>query len=203
MVAKASPTLATSASADVTIGGQVSDTATIASGYSPGGQITFKAYGPNDADCSGVAAFTDTEPVTGNGAYVSADFTPTQPGTYRWTAHYSGDANNNIASTACNAPGESVLVGSHPDADDLASAESRSARPDLANGYDRRRVEPRRHDQVHGLRPGRRACSRAAAFIYTKTSPATASTSRPTSPRSPPAPTAGSRTTGATPPTTR
>ncbi len=110
MVAKASPTLATSASADVTIGGQVSDTATIASGYSPGGQITFKAYGPNDADCSGVAAFTDTEPVTGNGAYVSADFTPTQPGTYRWTADYSGDANNNTASSACNAPGESVNV---------------------------------------------------------------------------------------------
>src|SRR2546423_1570687 len=31
-------------------------------------------------------------------------------GTYRWTASYSGDANNNSTATACNDANESVVV---------------------------------------------------------------------------------------------
>ena len=109
-VGKQAPALATSASADITVGGQIHDTATIAGGFNPTGTITFKAY-RNDADCSGSAAFTDIKTVTsGNGNYDSADFTPSAVGTYRWTASYSGDANNNAVSSACNAPGESVVV---------------------------------------------------------------------------------------------
>ena len=48
-------------------------------------------------------------PVSG-GAVVSATFTPTQPGTYRWVASFSGDANNNPVSGACNDPNETVVV---------------------------------------------------------------------------------------------
>jgi DNA-binding beta-propeller fold protein YncE len=109
-VSKASPTLATNASGGVALGGSVHDTATIAGGSSPGGQITYSLYGPNDATCSEAPEFTDSKPVSGNAAYDSADFTPTQLGTYRWTASYSGDANNNSAASACNAANESVTV---------------------------------------------------------------------------------------------
>ena len=116
------PTLTTTASADVGLGGQVHDTATLAGGSSPTGTITFTLYGPDDASCSNAAAFTDTQSVaSGNGDYDSADFTPSQPGTYRWTASYSGDADNDPATTSCNDPNGEVLVVAEPD---LAVAKS-------------------------------------------------------------------------------
>src|SRR5439155_1008553 len=40
----------------------------------------------------------------------SAPFTPTAPGTYRWIATYSGDANYTAATTACNDANESSVV---------------------------------------------------------------------------------------------
>ena len=49
----ATPTVSTNASAGVTLGGQVRDTATLAGGSSPGGSITFRLDGPNDASCCG------------------------------------------------------------------------------------------------------------------------------------------------------
>ena len=104
------PTLTTNASGNVTIGGQVNDTATLADGASPTGQITFRLYGPDDSDCLGTPVFTDTQTVSGNGAYQSASFTPTAAGIYRWTASYSGDADNNAVAGACNDPNESVTV---------------------------------------------------------------------------------------------
>src|SRR5205814_1333293 len=68
LVGKLSPTLSTQASAAVTVGGAVSDTATIAGGASPTGSITFKLYGPNDASCGGAAVFTSAAiAVNGNG----------------------------------------------------------------------------------------------------------------------------------------
>jgi len=109
-VSQAPPTLTTSASPDIALGGSVHDTATLAGGSSPTGEIAFKLYGPDDSLCSGSPVFTDTKAVSGNGDYQSADITPTAPGTYRWTASYSGDSNNNNASTACNEGSESVAV---------------------------------------------------------------------------------------------
>src|SRR5262249_29385534 len=89
--AVATTTLTTQASGSVAAGqGQVVDTATLAGGQSPSGTITFRLYGPNDASCSSAAAFTTTRAVSGNGAYVSAPFLPTQAGTYRWVASYGG-----------------------------------------------------------------------------------------------------------------
>jgi YVTN family beta-propeller protein len=109
-VAKATPTIATNASAGVALGGSIHDTATLTSGYNPAGTITFKLYGPNDASCSLPHIFSQTRPVSGNGSYSSVNFIPARAGTYRWTASYSGGANNEAAAGACNAAHESVTV---------------------------------------------------------------------------------------------
>src|SRR5207247_6795272 len=63
----------------------------------------------NDAVCA-VATGTSTKTVSGNGDYVSDGFVVVLAGTYRFIATYSGDANNNGATTACNDPNESVAV---------------------------------------------------------------------------------------------
>jgi hypothetical protein len=110
VVSPAGPSLVTAASGSVAVGGAVSDTATLSGGASPGGTITFNLFGPNDATCAGTAVFTSVVPVTGNGSYASGPYVATAPGTYRWTAVYSGDANNVSASSPCNAPNESVVV---------------------------------------------------------------------------------------------
>ena len=109
-VAKATPTLATVASPGITLGETVTDTATLSSGHSPGGQIAFRLYGPGDAACSGSPAFSEAVPVSGNGEYEPAAFTPMAAGTYRWVASYSGDANNEAVAGSCNDAGESAVV---------------------------------------------------------------------------------------------
>ena len=129
VVAKASPSLATSASAGVMLGGQVHDTATLAGGSNPGGTISYRLYGPNDVGCAAAPAFTDTVPVAGNGSYDSSNFTPTAVGTYRWTASYSGDPNNNGASSACNDLGEQVSVAPVPGAPTISSFTPASGLP--------------------------------------------------------------------------
>ncbi len=112
-VTPATPTLATVASAGVGISGQISDTATITGRISPvpGATVTFTAYGPNDAACTSAPVFTSTVPVVeASSSATSAAFTPVVAGVYRWTATYSGDANNAAASDVCNAANESVTV---------------------------------------------------------------------------------------------
>src|SRR3989442_1477950 len=91
-------------------GGSISDTAHLVSGTNPTGTITFNLYGLDDATCGGAVIFSSTVPVSGNGDYSSASYTANVAGTYRWTASYSGDANNNIAATSCNDANESVVV---------------------------------------------------------------------------------------------
>ncbi len=102
--------ITTQASPAITLGGTISDTATLTGGANPTGTITFSLYGPDDATCGGGAIFTSPVAVNGNGSYASATFTPTAPGTYRWIATYSGDAANGVATGACNDPNESVIV---------------------------------------------------------------------------------------------
>jgi len=109
-VTKASPTITTSATANATVGGTMFDTATLSGGAAPTGTITFNAFGPNDATCALPAAFTSTTAVSGNGSYTSATFTPLLRGTYLWIATYSGDPNNNSATTMCGARGETSAV---------------------------------------------------------------------------------------------
>ena len=59
--------------------------------------MTFTLFGPDNTECAGPPNSTSAHPVTTNGDYPSAPFTPTLVGTYRWIAHYSGDANNGPA----------------------------------------------------------------------------------------------------------
>lgn len=114
-ISPASPNIVTQATASVTIDSPISDTATLSGGVNPTGTITFNLYGPNDADCSGNPVYTDTVQVNnGNGNYPSGNFTPQAVGTYRWTAHYSGDSNNQAADSPCNAEHESSVVNKAP-----------------------------------------------------------------------------------------
>ena len=103
------PEITTNASPDVSVGGDIWDTATLSGGFNPTGSITFNLYGPDDADCSD-SIFDSTVTVDGNGDYDSDPFTTSEAGTYRWIASYSGDANNDPVSGACNDENESVVV---------------------------------------------------------------------------------------------
>jgi hypothetical protein len=98
---QAAPAITTTPSAGGTLGAAVADTATLTGGDSPTGTITFNLYGPSStASCTGTAVFTDTETVA-SGAATSASFTPSQAGTYWWTASYTGDADNSPAASSC------------------------------------------------------------------------------------------------------
>ena len=116
-VERASPAIATTASPQVGVGGQVTDAAVVSGLVSPvaGATVDFRLYGPDDADCSRTPVFESLGiPLGADGRAVSAPFTPTKPGVYRWRASYSGDANNNPVAGACNDAGEAVTVVGPP-----------------------------------------------------------------------------------------
>ncbi|MGH9278986.1 MAG: beta strand repeat-containing protein, partial [Acidimicrobiales bacterium] len=172
-VGPANPTLTTQASAGVALGGQVTDTATLAGGTNPTGTIAFNLYGPNDATCAGAVAFTNTKTVTGNGQYTSNAFTPTVAGTYRWTASYSGDAGNTAVTAPCNAPNESVAVTGVGPANPTLSTQASAGvalggavtdTATLAGG-----TNPTGTITFNLFGPNDATCSTAAVFTNTKT----------------------------------
>jgi hypothetical protein len=104
-------TLQTNATASVTIGSPISDTATLGGATSnAGGTITFHLFS-NSTCTSEINTGLSPVPVNGNGDYGSGNFTPTAAGTYYWTANYSGDVNNAAASTSCGDANEASVVG--------------------------------------------------------------------------------------------
>jgi hypothetical protein len=106
VVTKATPTIATTPSASVPAGGNVSDSATVSGGFMPGGSVVFTLYGPGDTAC-GTPIATRTGTLAGPTA--SSGTVPVgAAGTYSWVATYSGDANNNAVSSPCG--NESVVV---------------------------------------------------------------------------------------------
>ena len=108
-VTRAQPTLSTTASPGVALGGSIHDTATLSGGSSPTGTITFALYAASDTTCSTVLS-TGTVAVNGAGNYDSPAVTPGEAGSYQWVASYSGDAGNASAATACNDPAEQATV---------------------------------------------------------------------------------------------
>jgi hypothetical protein len=75
------------------------------------GSITFTAYGPDD--CTTVASTSSAFTVSGDNTYGPASFIPTAPGTYHWTAAYTGSSpntNSQTDNTACNQTREDVVV---------------------------------------------------------------------------------------------
>jgi hypothetical protein len=135
-------TITTSATSSVTIGSNISDTATLsgATGNATGG-ITFKLYGPftgNDPTqdtcvdpATGVTGnlVTTLGPIaigspnaSGNYVVSSGNYAPTAVGRYQWVASYGGDSKNNSAPSACKDSGEASVV--NPAATTLATAQS-------------------------------------------------------------------------------
>ena len=134
------PTLATTAGADVTLGTAVTDSATLGgtatrptdpvinltgtAGAPADGSITFKLYGPGD--CTTLAYTSLAVTVSGDGTYNTPDpqFVPTSPGTYHWVAVYSGSPNTSgtTHNAACTDTNEEVVVNTV--ASSLTSAQS-------------------------------------------------------------------------------
>ncbi len=118
-VQRATPTIATSASANITLGaGRLTDKATVSGRVNPqaGATVDFRLYGPADATCSRTPVFQALDapyPVAG-GTVTSSPFTPTKAGTYRWIASYSGDADNAPVTGACNDINETTTVAPTP-----------------------------------------------------------------------------------------
>jgi hypothetical protein len=108
-VSKAQPTVTGVATSAVTVGASITDSATLAGGFGPSGQLVFRAYGPDDQTCADTPEYEQAVAVNGNGAYSPAGFAPA-PGLYRWTVEYEGDGNNQSASTACGAADQSSAV---------------------------------------------------------------------------------------------
>ena len=127
------PELTTQATASATLGGPISDTATLSGATSDAtGTMTFKLYGPfTDADTStdtcvdpdpanNVAGNLVTPPIevtslgspdaSGNYVVSSGDYAPTTVGRYQWVVSYSGDANNGAALSECKAANEASVV---------------------------------------------------------------------------------------------
>src|SRR5947208_950413 len=107
----------TSATPSATLGGPISDTASVtgpAGSPAPTGTVTFTVFGPNNATCTGTPVFTSAaQPLAGGpptATATSGPFTPPSAGTYRWIAAYSGDANYAAVSTTCNDANESSVV---------------------------------------------------------------------------------------------
>ncbi len=110
-------TLAASA-ASGTVGDPVTAMASIQEGAIPAGQITFKAFSPDNTNCSGAPAFSSTVNVSGNGSYRSAAFVPSRVGIFRWTVSYTGDPNHAPTTVDCG----------------KATSTVSKARPSITNG---------------------------------------------------------------------
>ena len=129
------PTLSTSAGADVFLGNAVTDSATLGgtatqpanpvinlsgtAGAAAGGTITFKLYGPSSTGCGSLVYTSATVAVSGNGTYNSPEpqFVPATAGDYHWVAVYSGNLPNTNSVThnaACTDGNEDVTVNTVP-----------------------------------------------------------------------------------------
>src|SRR3989454_5380995 len=74
------------------------------------GTINFTVFGPNNAPGTAPGAPGGSALVSGDGSYPSSAVPVVLAGTYRWIASYTGDANNNGFTTACNAANEASEV---------------------------------------------------------------------------------------------
>ncbi len=105
----ATPTLTTTPGGTVApdSAAKLTDTATLAAGFNPGGVILFTLTAPD-----GTIVDSEIVPVvTGNGSYATANgYAPSVIGTYEWSASYSGDSNNNAVRSAAGSEPEDVKV---------------------------------------------------------------------------------------------
>lgn len=102
--------LTTTATTTATVGDAISDTAHL-TGVSANatGTITFHLFSDSTCDTE-VDTGLDPVDVDGPDDYNSGDVTGITPGTYYWTAEYSGDGSNSSASTECGDDNETTTV---------------------------------------------------------------------------------------------
>src|SRR2546426_955817 len=99
-VSKASPVVSTTLSANpITVGGSVSDFATMTGGFQAGGSATYFLF--SGGTCTGAAGVVSTVSVVNGGISSSTPRTFSSAGLYSWNAVYSGDANNNGSPSSC------------------------------------------------------------------------------------------------------
>ena len=117
VVNQSTATIVTSALTPVTIGSPIRDTATVTGGAAPApaptGTVTFTLFGPANPTCTGAPIFTSGPIALAGGpppTATSADFVPTDVGTYNWVAVYSGDASYPSVTSPCGAPNEASVV---------------------------------------------------------------------------------------------
>jgi hypothetical protein len=105
-VSKRWPAILATPSSGGAVGTAVRETATLVGGLAPTGTVTFRLFA--DSGCT-AEVFKSTNAVS-LAAATSSDFAPPEPGTYRWTTSYSGDTNNEQASTPCDATNSVVIT---------------------------------------------------------------------------------------------
>jgi len=100
-VIKASPAISTTLSAiTTTVGGSTSDSSSITGGYNPTGSVTYEFF--TGTSCSGTATTVGVPVTLSNGIVPnSSPQTFNAAGSYSWNAVYSGDSNNNVATSSC------------------------------------------------------------------------------------------------------
>jgi hypothetical protein len=114
LVTEVTPTLTTTASPGVQVGGTVTDTATLTGGKNPTGSIEFGLFPPNDPTCSGGVVFRSTVAISDPASVTSEAYSPPVAGTYHWEARYTGDHVNGPVKSGCNDANESVEVTAAP-----------------------------------------------------------------------------------------
>ena len=109
VVNRANPSLATSATSSVTIGGAISDTATLTGLVDPDetGVVAFGLF--TNTHCLGLPVYESVAPES-NGTVNSGSYRPTTPGSYYWAAVYTGDSNNNPTIEFCGGANETSIV---------------------------------------------------------------------------------------------
>ena len=111
-VTRASPTIATALSpASITAGAATHDTSTFTGlvNSTGTGTVTYSYYTDNTCTANAVTVNTVTVPTSGT-VPNSSTVTFNSAGTYYWQAVYSGDANNNAASSPCTAGSNEQLT---------------------------------------------------------------------------------------------
>ena len=104
ILVRGSPTLVTTLNATAINPGQAVHDSAVLSGATSSVSGTVKYTAWNNAlgpSCTGTVVFTQTVFVTNGLVPNSNSFTFTNAGFYSWRAVYSGDANNNLATSAC------------------------------------------------------------------------------------------------------
>jgi hypothetical protein len=162
---KASPGMTGNATSALA-GNAITDQAALSGGFSPGGKLVFRAYGPGDPGCGGTPAYEATVSVDGNGPYSPAGFAP-GPGLYRWTVDYEGDGNNEGAALGCTADGQTSAVGTIDVTLTAGAGGGTIGSPVTAGATLRQGASPGGQIVFKAFTPGDADCSGTAAFTST------------------------------------